>query len=52
MIGVKKFPLKEIKTKKGNILKFFVKKRFFYKKFGEIYFFRSKIWKNKGLELS
>ena len=48
MIGVKKFPLKEIKTKKGNILKFLSKKDFFYKKFGEIYFSEVKFGKTKG----
>ena len=45
IVGIKKIKKKIIKNKKGDILKFFTNKDFFYKKFGEIYF--SEIKKNK-----
>ena len=48
MVGIKKISLKEIKSKKGNILKFLSKKNNFYKKFGEIYFSEIKFGKTKG----
>jgi len=48
MIGVKKIPLKKIKIKKGNILKFLSVKDKYFKKFGEIYFSEINLNKTKG----
>ncbi len=48
MIKIKRFLLKDIKGKKGNLLKFVSRKDKFFKKFGEIYFSEIKYGKTKG----
>lgn len=48
MKKIKKFFLKDIKGKKGNILKFISKKDKFFSKFGEIYFSEVNYRKTKG----
>ena len=48
IIGLKKFKIKVIKNKKGDILKFLSKKDVFFKGFGEVYFTEIKKNKVKG----
>ena len=48
MIKIKRFLLKDIKGKKGNLLKFVSRKDKFFKKFGEIYFSEVRPEKFKG----